>query len=456
MASGSKCYRVAMLLRSGLDQERVRQILGNQYLDCTFDYFSVDTLEDLRTTFLEINGIYDGILTSGLFSDQFISYYSGENSIPHRYFSASVENYYRQILLQTMHDPDLRLGGIHLDLMTERHNLPDILEENRLGPLMQEERTVVSRMTPEEVIKFEQDMIARHVHAIQNRDCQLFMTRSTLATDLFQRQGVRYIYVKLTSHEIFKTVDSLRRAIELKQLKDSQVASIRFDLGPEDTPQHREQVWTALEGLKNIRSASSLVFMKTENCFEALTDAQSIYVLTREHTYSELSDYLKTKTGLTVAVGYGIGTNVQDARANAITAVRYALGTTKRLSQTFLIDSENRIFPLKTDLEPEQTELAAPKPGKIFESAVNEIAQRSHLSSRTVFTLMMALQKQCRREVDSEWIVREMNVSMRMANKILANLEHAGYAYISGKKLPTGKGRPSNIHTLCFDVGGDG
>ena len=134
-------------------------------------------------------------------------------------------------------------------------------------------------------------------------------------------------------------------------------------------------------------------------------------------------------------------------------SAKYALSTAQRLNQTFLIDSSNQIIPLKTSLEPEQIEQVPAR--KIFEPAVNEIAQRSHLSSRTVFSLMMALQKQYRREVDSEWIMRELNVSMRMANKILANLENAGYAYISGKKLPSGKGRPSNIHTLCFDGGRD-
>jgi len=451
MASGEKVYRVAMLLRS--DQDRVKEILGNQYLDCTFDYYQVDTLEAVRTTCLKICDIYDGILTSGLFSHQFISCYSAESGIPHRYFAASVENYYRQILLQTMHNPNLSLGGIHLDLMTERHNLPDILEENRLGPLMQEERTVVSRMTPEEVLEFEREMVGRHIRSIQNKDCQLFMTRSTIAAELFQSRGVPYIYVRLTSHEIFKTVDSLRREMERKQLKDSQVASIHVGLDPDCTPQQMNCVWKALEQFGKIRGTASPVFMRQDNCFEAITDAQTICALTRDHTYSELSDCLITNTGLSAAVGYGIGTNVQDARENAITAAKYALSTAQRLNQTFLIDSSNQIIPLKTSLEPEQIEQVPAR--KIFEPAVNEIAQRSHLSSRTVFSLMMALQKQYRREVDSEWIMRELNVSMRMANKILANLENAGYAYISGKKLPSGKGRPSNIHTLCFDGGRD-
>ena len=453
MASDTKVYRVAMLLRA--DRNRVKEILGNQYLDCTFDYYTVNSLEEVRAVCLEVRDIYDGILTSGLFSHQVVSCYSSESSIPHRYFAASVENYYRQILLQTMHNPDLSLGGIHLDLMTEHQNLPDILEENRLGPLMQEERTVVSRMTPEEVMEFEREMVGRHMRSIQNKDCQLFMTRSTVASELFQDRGVPYIYVRLTAHEIFKTVESLRREMELKQLKDSQVASIHIGLDADCTQQQLNRVWNALEQFGKIRGTDSPVFMKQDNCFEAIADAQTICSLTRDHIYSELSDYLRSSTGLSVAVGYGIGNNVQDARENAITAAKYALSTAQRLNQTFLIDSSNQIIPLKTSLEPEQLETTAAKPGKIFESAVNEIAQRSHLSSRTVFSLMMVLQRQYRREVDSEWIMRELNISMRMANKILANLESAGYAYISGKKMPSGKGRPSNIHTLSFDNVGD-
>ena len=64
MASGEKVYRVAMLLRS--DQDRVKEILGNQYLDCTFDYYQVDTLEAVRTTCLKICDIYDACFLTSL------------------------------------------------------------------------------------------------------------------------------------------------------------------------------------------------------------------------------------------------------------------------------------------------------------------------------------------------------------------------------------------------------
>lgn len=83
---------------------------------------------------MQIKGNYDGFLTSGVFSDQFIACYAQGENIPHRYFSVSVENYYGQILLQIMYHPQLNFGDIRLDLMEDKHNLPDIIEQGRLGP----------------------------------------------------------------------------------------------------------------------------------------------------------------------------------------------------------------------------------------------------------------------------------------------------------------------------------
>lgn len=449
MESGEKVFRVAMLLRS--DHERIREVVGQQYLDCAFDYYPVHDLEDLREVFLQIKGKYDGVLTSGVFSDRFIAYYSQGENIPHQFFSISVENYYRQILLQIMYHPQLNFGDIRLDLMGDEHNLPDIIEQGQLGPLMQEEQTMVNRMTPGQIMDFEKEMIQRHERAVQSGSCKLFLTHSVMAMEVFEGREVRHIYVKLTAHEIFKTVNKLRREMELKELKDSQVASIYFDLGDTPTQQELERVREALEEFNRGHPEAGLVFSEVEGHFVTLTDAQTIFELTRDNS-CEFTGFLWERTGIPVAVGYGIGTTAQGAKDHAASAARYAQGAQTHLKQTFLVDSNRQIIPLSTRLMEVGARESQTGQGEIFESTVNEVAKQAHLSSRTVLNLMMALQRHHRREASSDWLSRELKLSSRMANKILSNLEKAGYAHISGKYLLGEKGRPSNIYTFRFDV----
>lgn len=88
--------------------------------------------------------------------------------------------------------------------------------------MMQEEQDMVHRMTPRQIMDFEKEMIQRHERAVQSGSCKLFLTHSAMAMEVFEGRDVRHIYVKLTAHEIFKTVNKLRREMELKKLKESQ------------------------------------------------------------------------------------------------------------------------------------------------------------------------------------------------------------------------------------------
>lgn len=449
-SNANKQFRVAMLLRVSRDIARIRQIAGNQYLGCTFDYYEVDTLDDLRTTFERIQDSYDGILTSGVFSDRMVSYYSSGQNIPHRYFTASVENYYRVILLQLQRNPGLTPGDIRLDMMLPGQSLSDIIEGNSLAALMEQEKELVACLTPDQVIEFEQNMIRRYQQTIETQQYKLFITRSDLAASTFEEWHAPYISMDLTAHEILKAIKGLRRDMELGQLRAGQVAAIYFDAGSEPSSKQLKKLESALTLFGQKNDEKALIFRRVEDHFEALTDAQTLIFLTQNYTCCKLTEYLRAEIGYPVAVGYGTGQNAQAARENAAMAAMYARGTEPKLAQSFWIDSEGQITALQRRQHTESDEKS--EASRVFEPAINEIAKRSHLSSRTIFNLIIALKKQNRMEAGSDWISRELSISPRMANKILANLEKAGYAQVAGKYLLRSKGRPTNLYSFRFDA----
>ena len=449
-SNANKQFRVAMLLRVSRDIARIRQIAGNQYLGCTFDYYEADTLDDLRTTFERLQNSYDGILTSGILSDRIISYDSAGQNIPHRCFTASVENYYRVILLQLQRNPGLSLGDIRLDMMLPGQSLSDIIEGNSLAALMEQENELIAQLTPNQVMEFEKNMIHRYRQTIETQQYKLFITRSGLAARTFEEYNAPYISMELTAHEVFKAIKGLRRDMELGQLRAGQVAAICFDVGSEPSSEKMEKLESALMLFGQKEGGKSLIFRRIDQHFEALTDAQTLSLLTQNHTCCKLTEYLRDATGYPVAVGYGTGQNAQAARENAAMAAMYARGTEPKLAQSFWIDSEGQITALQGRQHTESDEKS--EASRVFEPAINEIAKRSHLSSRTIFNLIIALKKQNRMEAGSDWISRELSISPRMANKILANLEKAGYAQVAGKYLLRSKGRPTNLYSFRFDA----
>lgn len=441
----TKIFRVAMLLRSTMDNEK--EIIGSDFLGCHFDYFQVRSLNELRDTFLKISHSYDGFITSGTFSDSVIRYYSDDPGICKRYFAASVENYYHQLLIQTMRNPSLKIENIRLDLMTTEHTLPEIIKSDSLQFLMNQEHDLINSMTPEQIIVFEDEMIRRLENAAVSGEYQLFMTRSQKAVKMFTRHHANYLYVKMTAKEMKDNIRELCRNMEIKALEAGQPATIfirtKDSLSPDIV---KEAVFEFFDSINISRPVLHL----DQDFIEILTDAQTIRDITHEYTFCELTKFLVRKLW-NFNIGYGIGNTFRDARRNAQIAERYAENAEKPHSQIYLVDTDNLIRVMSAESASPDSNEKRRKKAEILQALVKEIAGKSHLSSLNIMKLMMALQEQHKYEIDSVWVARELDTSPRMANKILSQLEKAGYATVTGKYMFSEKGRPNNIYHLSAD-----
>ena len=453
MIRNMKVYRVAVLLRS--DNSTIKKALGSECLGCILDYFDdISSLMDLKRIFLNIRDQYDGILTSGLFSDRYIACNNTKSKIAHRYFSASVENYYRQILLHMMKDPDLQLQDIRLDLMTREHSLPFFIQNDLLQQMMDKEHDEVYRLNEAEILLYEQEMVSRQIQAAMTGEYKLFMTRSAYASEKFAKQKVPYQYVALTDKEIYTTLKMLRRDMEMKELRGSQVACIYI------VPEHSSsidlnQVRDGLTEFLAQQEVSMIQEVSGEHV-KVITDSGAIDRITYGHTSCVLTHWLTSRLNISLYVGYGIGSTADEAEENAVRAVHYTRAAAKSEKQVYLIDSDDQIVSLNVDItenEPKQSKVIS-KPNLVLEQQVNRVAQCAHLSSKTVLSLMLALQKNHRKDASSDWLIRELSVSSRMANRILNNLEKSGFARVEGRQQLNKKGRPINIYTFDFTFAG--
>ena len=453
MAYNTRVYRVAALLRSR--QKEIKEFIGSEYLGCKVDFYNVGSLQELKRVFLDIRDSYDGILTNGVFSDRFIACNNTDNAVAHRYISATEKNYFRRILLLTMEYPGLDLSRVRLDLMTTEHDLPRMIQEDILRKKMNEEHAEVYRLNEAGVISFEQNMASRQIRAMQSGEYDVFLTRSAVVMDQKEKLELKtkVIHVDYDEDEIYSAMKSLRQEIEKRDLQKSQVACIRFQLPEDSQPEQLQKLDHCIQELVHSQRKLSMMVqpIPDENGIEAITDAGTLDMITNERTYCEFWNYLNKEKKIPVGLGFGIGNTVKEAIDHAAQAVDFLKMEGKNRKVVYLFDSDGEIFTMSTmEREERDTRNIPVVQPAIMTVTVNRIAGSAHLSSRNVFRLMTALQQAHCSEATAEWLCQELELSPRMSNKMLSNLEKAGYASISGKTQGIGKGRPCNIYRFDF------
>ncbi len=453
MNTTTHIFRVAMLLRGGT--ERVRRVAGSAYMDLTFDYFRIDRLEELATVYKQIRDSYDGFLTDSVCADRIIDILSPDHACVHGYFETGLESYYRQILLLTMREPELRVEDIRLDMLPEELSLKGVIEGDRLAQLIRRERERLAGYTIQEAASYEDELIDRHVRRHKDNPNDIVLTGSARVYEGLGRYGSYARYLLLTREEIHGSIESMRYELERRTLRASRSACVYFDMGSDAGEESMEAVKQTLIDFRERVGLDELIYNTVGSRYELPTDAATLELLTDGMHICPYTGYLRERSGVQVHVGYGIGATLREARRAAQAALEYAYRITSPTEQVYLIGTDGHMTAM--DIAPYESARAGGSTAgqvqtPIIAAHVNEIAKRAHLASATVLKLIMLLKKQQRTQIDSEWVIRELDMSPRMANKVLSSLEKAGYAHISGKSLINAKGRPSNIYAVRFDM----
>ncbi len=453
MNTTTRIFRVAMLLRGEI--QRIRRVAGSAYMDMTFDYFRIDKLGDIEAVYAQIRDSYDGFLTDSVCADRIIDILSADRACVHGYFEIGLESCYRQILLLTMREPELRVEDIRLDMLPEELSLKGVIEGDRLAQLIDRERERLSGYTIQEAEAYEDELIERHVRRHKDNPNDIVLTGSARVYEGLGRYGSYARYLSLTDDEIRSSIETMRYELERRALMASRSACVYFDMGDEPKEETMEAVKQALIDFRETVGLDELIYNTVGSRYELPTDAATLELLTDGMHKCPYTEYLRERSGAQVHVGYGIGATLREARRAAQAALEYAYRIASPTEQVYLIGTDGHMTAM--DIASYENSRTGSSTGgqvqtPIMAAHVNEIAKRAHLASATVLKLIMLLKKQQRTQVDSEWMMRELDMSPRMANKVLSSLEKAGYAHISGKSLINAKGRPSNIYEVRFDM----
>lgn len=131
-------YRIALLLKQHYYQHYNDHLPGISE-DVSVEYFTYDTLDELKNIYLKIKDDFEGFLVSGIAPMKAI-YSLGEQAADAvvDYFHISVENTYHILLQQIVLDEHLKLSRIGMDFIQDGHTLKELLVSNRFAQRIRE------------------------------------------------------------------------------------------------------------------------------------------------------------------------------------------------------------------------------------------------------------------------------------------------------------------------------
>lgn len=257
-----------------------------------------------------------------------------------------------------------------------------------------------------------------------------------------EAHGIPYRFPFLSDARLGELFQDLQAKIELEKLRANLPAIV--NIAPRHSSQMTEARWQELEKWARQYFKDHLIeCVKQEDpgCFSTITTVQAVRYFTQNSTVCGLSSYLREKLDFEIAVGYGIGSNINHALNNARSALREAIFT----GHSFLKDENSSLIgPLGSDRQM----FIETQPDR----DVGEIARRCQLSTMTIQKVMTNMKMSGTNKITSQELAKRFGVTVRNANRILSSLAEGGFAEIIYSQTTNSKGRPVKVYELDFSI----
>lgn len=416
--------------------------LGQMNLDVKYSIHPYTHFEDIAGIYGALPASVGGVLASGVFparimrqshpeSGRVIYPFNNDDAGLYKLFFELLNNN-RQLDLKRIYADVLEIAGLDTGsylLGTYQGPYPELLERN------------VAHLSLEELVATEQQVLQNHLRLWQEGRIDVSITRFSSIMETLQSAG-------LNAHFAFPGRDYLRTVCErtiqevrLRKMHGNQSAAIVVTPVPGDEALREEQLAALKKALQRFNSVHQLnyIIQSKPSGLELLCSRNTIDFITEKMTTCNLQSFLATRLNFQVAVGYGLGENMYQARINAVDAGREALQHGGGAS--YLINERDEL------VSPLQSGGTLVVPRKAPEN-VQKLAKRTGLSSFTVQKVFAAAATMPGYRITSQELADKLSVTKRSANRFLRALHEAGQATVVGQKKSTTMGRPERIYKL--------
>lgn len=441
-------YRIALLLKKHY-YTQITEEIKTCFHDVDLHFFSYDTLDELNETFLTIKSQFDGFLVSGMIPLQALRITGAlDKDTLIDFCPIDIENTYRILLKYLVTVKNLKLSRVGMDFLRDAKTLEDLIRNDQFAEKIHAREERWQTFTSlEELIEEENSITELYKNLYKSDKIDVVITYFYSAVENMKEYDIDCFYVYPSNEMFIQLIETLRKSISLKKLRQSLAAVIHIDmdeayqLNSHSFEKYQLEMNQIIMEI-NQQNFNQMIIKQQYKSLELYTDYALVKKLTADFKECQLWSLLHQKLGFNSSIGYGVGSSLTQARLNAIDACHYGRSSASK-GGSFLIDSEENLTVLNTEENSPSL--------KLSEEYITMVSNQVKLSSATIVRIIGVMQSIGSRELTSQDLVNHLNISLRSANKFLSNLERHGYAHVVRQKRNSGKGRPVNIYRLSLD-----
>lgn len=384
----------------------------------------------------------DGFLVSGRIAKKAIEIVPHKIKKPIVAFQIDTEGLYKSILDILVEKKDQDMHRIIMDFMLPvkgKSNAVDFLHTmsaQDLDPLI----NVWPSQSPDQMADLELWMTNEIISLYQEGKIDVVICQFTNIIPSLEEHHIPYIYPFPSDRTLQFLLHELLVKIEMNQLLANRSTIIYTAPRKSDSicEENQSLLSNAIQEFIKDQLIDSII-QPYEDGFIVFTTVQILDSITDHYQICSLSEHLNNALPFECSVGYGIGSNLNDALLHAT----YALRESRFIGHSFIRNEQgDMIGPLSSEKR------------MIIENITNKnviyIARKCNLSTTTIQKLISYQKLTGSNKVTTQELSTRFGVTIRNANRILQNLQKGGCAHIAYTQTSHSKGRPVKVYELDF------
>jgi predicted transcriptional regulator len=295
---------------------------------------------------------------------------------------------------------------------------------------------------------YAEEVYQRHLTLWQNNQIDLSVTRFGMHVDRMKAAGMKCYFVEPSPEYVFKLLMQAINNVKLEKLSANKIAVAYIVYPPleralQDNFEREffmQKLYQATIAFAKETDCEFVVRQREDNV-EVFSTFEEISQITEELTVCHLQRYLKGKLHKRIAIGYGSGQNITQAKTNAGTALNNAIESGGDASY-FVVDDHRVIGPLEAG----ERQMYSNQPNM----AVVSVSNYLNISSAYLQKLITYAAKNKTNMLSTEEVSALLGVAHRSANRILNHIVDKNGAVVTTEKKQASKGRPKKYYQMRF------
>lgn len=411
--------------------------IGGSFPDIYFTYLPIQSPKDLVAHFMDLRDSMDGFITGGQILTAYI-----RNACPDYPYVETLDldalGICQVLLKMAREHPGIQFSRVFFDFVYD--DSAHALLSELLGDTGFCHFPLASEGDEPYIISSLQDIpptLEKIYHELYTQDkIDYVVTRYTFAEKILQSNHIPYYHAFPSREHIRQAVEHLVSRVQLSQREETCPAVVKISLSSPVTDDSQRLKDTKLFELLLLFArdcGGDFIVQNSPQGYEAFTTFRTVLRITGGLSHCGLLQYLTENHMEDVQIGYGVGSDMQEARFGASASQTEAIRHGKGYSGYQVFGSKG---------------LLSANSGvnrRDGSSYYLDISQKTGISLRTISRLATIESGQ---PVTSQSVADRLGVTVRSANRILKQLTEEGLAEVRTAPSQNRRGRPEYLYLL--------